>query len=149
MKKFRKLSIMTLLTVFLLSFGATSTFAKRGWADSIDTAQPVYFNTPITIGQILEEFDQDYYSYENTSSSNQEVSVTLNLPPGVTVTIYHLKYRTDGTVDFWPIQNVSNYLHISSVLNAGDKLVYGIINTPVNGSYGEGVYQMRWEKVQY
>ena len=102
MKKFKKLSIMTLLTVFLLSLGGSSVFAKYGWGDTINDPIILY-NSYTNISEVSLPIDStsdyDFYLIDNRNGSSYlGHSVSLKSPAGLNYDMQYITVDSSGNI---------------------------------------------------
>ncbi|MNO26776.1 hypothetical protein D3C76_166350 [compost metagenome] len=98
-----KISIMTLLTVFLLSLGSTSAFAAWGWGDTMNTAVNLYNpgdpGNSASYVPIDSPYDDDWYVINNVGSfSDLSFSIILTPPSGIDLNFQIVKTDASGNI---------------------------------------------------
>lgn len=102
MKKVRKLSIMTMLAVFMLSLGSSSASAAYGWGDSIYDPIVLY-NSYTEVNNAMfpieSTSDYDFYLIDNRSGSSY-ITYTLSVksPPGLNFDIQFITVDSSGNI---------------------------------------------------
>ncbi|TQR43385.1 hypothetical protein [Paenibacillus popilliae] len=141
MKRISKLSIMTLLTLFLLVSGAPSSFAKSGWADSFNSAEVMYSSTNPTswfsATQYLDSLsDSDYYVIDNTNgSSSFTYNVTATPPPDFHIALIVIRMNADSSISSISTLNHNGRGYPQSIswnVNPGERVYFRVMDEGIN-----------------
>ncbi|NWL90431.1 hypothetical protein DMN77_23040 [Paenibacillus sp. 79R4] len=136
-----KLSIMTLLTVFLLSLGASSAFAAYGWADTMETAQVMYnptsnnssFSSTIRLDG---PSDSDFYVVDNTYGSYTfSFSVVATPPSNFDIVLAVIKMNANDDILYIDYNNYNGKGYpelISMGVKPGERVYFRVMSDGQN-----------------